>query len=220
MPKSENREYRRMGVLAVARDAQGADENQSGQGKSYRVKGYATTFNEPYELFEDLDGKKYFEQVDPAAFDGADLSDVILQYDHEGMVYARNRNGSLKLTVDDHGLLVEADLGLTQDSRKLYEAIETGLVDQMSFCFTIEDQKRDRETETWTITKIGKVYDVSAVSIPANPGTEISAARKKALDGEIQRERAERLAEEARQKRIRILKLRARIAEGRRHDGF
>lgn len=212
MPKSENREYRSMAVLAVARDAAGAGDGQAEE-KSYRVRGYATTFDEPYVLWEDFDGTKYYEQVARKAFDEADMSDVIMQYDHAGMVFARNRNGSLQLTVDDHGLLVEADLSLTQDSRKLYEAIEAGLVDQMSFCFTIEAEERDRSTNTWTITKIGKVFDVSAVSIPANPGTEISAARKRSLDGVIQAERAERLALAARQKKIRILRLKARIAE-------
>jgi hypothetical protein len=119
MPKSENREYRSMAVLAVARDAAGAGDGQAEE-KSYRVRGYATTFDEPYVLWEDFDGTKYYEQVARKAFDEADMSDVIMQYDHAGMVFARNRNGSLKLTVDDHGLLVEADLSLTLDSRKLY----------------------------------------------------------------------------------------------------
>ena len=64
---------------------------------------------------------------------------VILQYDHAGMVMARTRNGSLQISIDDHGLLAEADLSLTQDSRRLFEAIDTGLIDQMSFCFVIDD---------------------------------------------------------------------------------
>ena len=204
MPKSEKREYRAMPVMAAER-AEGEAE------PSYKVRGYATTFNEPYPLFEDTDGRDVLEVVDPHAFDGADVSDVIMQYDHMGMVFARTRNGSLTLTVDEHGLLIEADLSLTQDSRRLYEAISTGLVDRMSFCFIIEDEKYDAATRTWRIMKLGKIYDVSAVSIPANPRTEISSERKKRMDGVIQEERAERLAKE-RLKKIRMLKVKAKLA--------
>ena len=208
MPKSDKREYRSMPVMAVERAGE--------QEKTYKVRGYASTFGEKYELFEDWDGNKYYEIIDPHAFDEADMSDVIMQYDHEGMVFARTRNKSLTLAIDDHGLMIEADLGLTQDSRRMYEAIEASLVDQMSFCFVIKAEEYDRTTRTSTITKISKVYDVSAVSIPANPGTDIaiSAERKKRMDGLIQEERAERLEKEARQKRIRILMLKARIAKG------
>jgi hypothetical protein len=208
MPKTDTREYRSMPVMAAAR-AEGEAE------QSYKVRGYATTFNEPYALFEDMDGKDVYEVMDPHCFDDADMSDVIMQFDHMGMVYARTRNGSLTLTVDEHGLMIEADLGLTQDSRKLYEAISTGLVDRMSFCFIIEDEQYDAATKTWRVKKLGKIYDVSAVSIPANPGTEISSERKKRMDGVIQEERAERLAAEARMKRIRMLKVKAKLAGAR-----
>ena len=208
MPKSDGREYRSMQVMAVQR----AEGNAGEEAKGYTVRGYASTFNEPYELFEDIDGEKYYEVVDPHAMDGADLSDVIMQYDHCGMVYARTRNGSLKLGTDEHGLWVEADLSLTAESRSLYEAISTGLIDRMSFCFVIEKESYDKITRTWRILRIGKVYDVSAVSIPANPGTDISAARKRKLDGVIQQERTERSAAEAKQKKIRMLKVRAKLA--------
>ena len=209
MPKSQEREYRSMTVMAVKRAEEGVTESG---GKSYTVRGYASTFNEPYDLMEDMQGNMIHEVVDPHAFDKADMSDVIMQYDHAGMVYARTRNGSLKIGTDDHGLWIEADLGLTEESRKLYEAIDTGLVDRMSFCFVIEAEEYEKTTRTWRITQIGKVYDVSAVSIPANPGTDISAARKRILDGVIEEERTERSAAEARQKKIRMLKVRAKLA--------
>lgn len=210
MPRCKEREYRSMPVMAVTR-AEGEEA------PSYRVRGYASTFNEPYALMEGFDGKEIFEQVDPHAFDEADMSDVIMQYDHMGMVYARTKNGSLKLGVDDHGLWIDADLGLTDQSKQLYEAISTGLVDQMSFCFIIEDEQFDQKTRTWTVSRIGKVYDVSAVSIPANPGTEISIARKQLMDGEIRREQAERLAKlhEQRKRKIQILRLKVKIAAGK-----
>jgi len=207
MPKTDKREYRSMPVMAVER-AEGEEA------PSYKVRGYASTFNEPYVLFEDFDGTEIKEVIDPHAFDETDMDDVIMQYDHMGMVFARTRNSSLAISIDEHGLLVEADLSLTQDSRRMWEAINTGLVDRMSFCFVIADdgEKFDRATKTSRITKISKLYDVSAVSIPANPGTEISSARKRFLDGVIEEERTERSAAEAKAKRIKILQMKARLA--------
>lgn len=208
MPKRNEREYRSMPVMQIrAAEAEG-------EAKSYKVRGYACTFNEPYVLYQDMDGAIY-EQVDPRAFDGCDMSDVIFQYDHQGMVYARNSNESLTISVDDHGLLIEADLGLTEESRKIWEAINVGLITRMSFCFTITDDHWDEKSKTDTITRIGKLYDVSAVSIPANPGTEISTARKAFLDGVIQEKRAERLAAEERARKIKILQLKAKAARAR-----
>ena len=212
MPKRNEREYRTMPVLAVRALE---DEPAEGQAKSYRVKGYASTFNDPYVLYEDSD-EAIYEQVDARAFDDADMSDVIFQFDHAGMVYARSSNGSLKVSTDEHGLLVEADLGLTEESRKIWEAISVGLITRMSFCFTILEDRWDERTKTDTITRVGKLYDVSAVSIPANPGTEISTARKAFLDGVIREQRAERLAAEERAKKIRILQLRAKAARLRK----
>jgi HK97 family phage prohead protease len=196
-----------MPVMAVQR-AEGEET------PSYKVRGYASTFEEPYVLFEDWDGDPFYEIIDAHAFDEADMDDVIMQYDHMGMVFARTRNNSLSISIDDHGLLVEADLSLTQDSRRMWEAIDTGLVDRMSFCFVIAEdgEDYDKSTKTSRITKITKVYDVSAVSIPANPGTEISAARKRFLDGVIQEERTERSAAKARAKKIKILQMKARLA--------
>lgn len=207
MPKNDKREYRSMPVMAVER-AEGEET------PSYKVRGYASTFNEPYVLYEDFDGTEIKEVIDPHAFDETDMDDVIMQYDHMGMVFARTRNSSLAISIDEHGLLVEADLSLTQDSRRMWEAINTGLVDRMSFCFVIADdgEKFDKATKISRITKISKLYDVSAVSIPANPGTEISAARKRFLDGVIEEERTERSAAEAKAKRIKILQMKARLA--------
>ena len=151
------------------------------------VAGYATTFNEPYELFSYDDWNGYrvhvLEQVAPEAFSDTDMRDVIMQYNHEGRVFARISNGTLKLPIDAHGLNVEADLGGTTLGRQLYEEIRGGYTNKMSFGFTVSnDEKhevRDEEkkviTVTRTITGISRLWDVSAVSIPANDGTEISA---------------------------------------------
>lgn len=170
--KPSERVYRSMAMVEVAPE--------------YRVSGYAATF-ERYLLYED-NGERFYEQILPDAFAGADMSDVILQYDHAGMVYARTRNGSLSLRVDDHGLYIDADLSLTETSRQLWESIHTGLIDRMSFCFTVAESRV--EDDTGVIVRIAKVYDVSAVSIPANPGTDIAA--RNAWDGSIRAACAER----------------------------
>lgn len=98
-----------------------------------------------------------------------------MQYDHSGRVYARNSNNTLKLTADTKGLLIAADLGKTELARGLYEDISAGMITKMSWAFTVAEDSYDRATHTRTILKIKKVYDVSAVSTPANDGTSIAA---------------------------------------------
>ena len=161
----------------------------------YIVEGYATTFNQPYPLYH-VDSKLVEEQIDRNAFDKTDMGDVILQYDHEGKVYARISNNTLELKTDEHGLFVRAYLGGTQSGRNLYEEIKGGYTNKMSFGFTVE---KDDFTETEngylrTIRSIGKLFDVSAVSLPANDFTEISA--RSHCDGVIAEIEAERLRAE------------------------
>lgn len=156
------------------------------------VEGYATTFNQPYHLFWDGDDE-VLEQVDRNAFDGADLSDVVMQYDHEGRVFARLSNGTLQLEADEHGLKVRADLSGTELGRNLWEEIKGGYTTKMSFGFTVaEDDFKETERGKWTrtIKKIGKLYDVSAVSYPQNGFTEITA--RKAVEGDLTAMKAER----------------------------
>ena len=171
----------------------------------YHVRGYASTF-ERYVLFEDIDGPVY-EQIMPDAFNGCDMSDVIFQFDHMGRVYARTSNGTLTLGVDGHGLWIDADLSTTEGSRELWEEIKAELITRMSFCFVVppDGWHFDDTTNTSVIERISKVFDVSAVSIPANPGTEIEA--RCAYDGAIMRARAER------RDKIRRLKSRIKIDE-------
>lgn len=174
------------------------------ENEEYIVEGYATTFNDPYVMYS-FDGVDYKEAVDRNAFDSAQMNDVIFQYDHTGKVLARQKNGSLLLTTDDHGLHVRADLSRSEAARELWREIKEGLVDEMSFAFSVEEDVYNNETHTRTITKIKKVYDVSAVSIPANPSTEISA--RSYFDGVIEREQAERLAAEERNKQAQRIKV-------------
>lgn len=190
MPICKDREYRTMAVTLPNEE-------------EYIVEGYATTFNDPYVLFSDGD-RDFSEVVDRHALEGTDISDVIFQYDHSGMVYARTKNDTLQLSADEHGLKIRADLGSTEASRQMYEAISAGLVDQMSFAFVVDGEDYDKATRTRTITHIKKLYDVSAVSIPANPGTEISA--RSAFEGYIEAEKLEELEAEKRKEQIERIK--------------
>ena len=182
----QGREYRKMFL-----EVKEAEDNND-----YEVKGYATTFDEPYTLYGIGDGKVVKEQVSKDAFLNTDRSDTIMQYDHEGRVFARVSNDTLKLTVDDHGLLVEAYLGGTEIGRNLYEEIKGGYTNKMSFGFTVTDDDFVEADYGYlrTIKAIGKLYDVSAVSIPANDFTEISA--RSHCDGAIAEIEAERLQAE------------------------
>lgn len=169
MPIKQDREYR---ALAALLSAQATTKRMD---TDFYVEGYATTFNKPYLLYEFEDGTKIYERIDAHALDGADKSDVIMQYDHEGRVFARQSNKTLLLEPDIKGLFVAADLSKTDLARGLYQDIDAGMITKMSWAFTVAEESYDRETHTRTILKIKKVYDVSAVSIPANGDTEISA---------------------------------------------
>ena len=199
----EGRQYRRVAQIEV----------RAASEEGMIVEGYATTFNEPYELFRD-GGYIFLEQVAPDAFNEADMSDVIMQYDHEGRVFARKSNGTLELNVDEHGLAIRADLSGTEIGRQLYEEIRGGYTDKMSFGFTVAEDERliteDREANTTTILRtirrIGKLYDVSAVSIPANNATEISARSwSDGVIAELAEERRKREERERQKQKIRIL---------------
>lgn len=176
MPVVQGREYRAIDIAQF----QTSDDG-------YVVEGYATTFDVPYDFGRD--GAR--ECILRSALDGADMSDVIFQYDHAGLVMARLRNGTLALDADEHGLRVWADLRGSDEGRRLHEAIRNGLVDRMSWAFTVAEGGWDYDPETRTsyVTKVDKVFDVSAVSIPADEDTVISA--RSYLDGVIEAERRE-----------------------------
>ena len=167
---------------------------KEGEGEeSFNVRGYASTFEE-YELFN-IDGTSYCERIEPTAFDGCDMSDVVFRKDHAGTVFARTSNGALKLSVDKHGLLTDTDLSRTASARAMHEEIKAGMYTQMSFAFVVgegnDEIKRDKENHKYTriIKHINKMFDVSPVSFPANPGTDIYA--RSLFDGVIEKEREE-----------------------------
>lgn len=198
----EGRQYRNMASFEKRADT---DEKI--------VEGYATTFNDPYVLYQE-DGYTVVEQVDRNAFNETDMSDVIMQYDHEGRVFARGSNGTLELDADNFGLHIRANLGGTEIGRQLYDEIAGGYTNKMSFGFRVAEDKReiteDREnnevTVLRTITKISKLYDVSAVSLPANDGTSISSRTLgEGIIAEVRAEIAEREKRAAQINRINAL---------------
>ena len=195
--KPDDREYRN--VQEFRADDEG----------SYIVEGYASTF-EPYVMFT-VDDRDYSERIDPHAFDKADMSDVIFQYNHDGQVMARQKNGTLELSVDNHGLKIRADLSHTPKAKEMYEEIRSGMIDQMSFAFVVDSDHYEKETRTRVVDSIRKVYDVSPVSIPANPGTQISA--RSFFDGVIEEEKQELLEAERREQKIKLLKLTLMLGE-------
>lgn len=185
-------EYRSMQM--EIRKAENEDED------SFIVEGYASTFNEEYPMGE-CDMFRLFEKVDRDAFRNADESDVILQYDHEGHVYARISNGTLQLEEDEHGKKIVAYLGGTEDGRKLYQEIKGGYTNKMSFGFTVDEWGEEERTGddgkleiTQIIKKVGRLFDVSAVSIPANDFTSISARSR--FDAEVEKRMAEVMEKE------------------------
>lgn len=195
-----DREYRSMELRI--------QPQEEGEEKKYMVEGYASTFD-PYVLLS-IDGIDYKEQIEPTAFDEADLSDVVFRVDHQGRVYARTSAGTVELWHDEHGLGQRTDLSRTQAAREVYADIEAGNYPKMSFAFTVAEDgdSYDKQTHTRTIHKIAKVFDVSPVSFPANPGTELSVSTRSYFDGVIEMEQAERLEaekREAQKQRIRIL---------------
>lgn len=140
---------------------------------SYYVEGYAARY-EPYVLYEDYDGPIY-ERFEPGCFNGCDMSDIIMQLNHEGTVMARMSNGSLIVEPDDVGLFTAADLSRTEAARRLYEEISTGMITKMSWGFVLGEYGYDAAIRTIVHRTVKKIFDVSAVSIPANQNTEINA---------------------------------------------
>ena len=150
----------------------------------------------------EYDGIKYYEVIDRHALDNADMADVIMQYDHNGKVLARQTNGTLIVEPNNSGLFICADLSKSNASKEMYEEINNGLVTRMSWAFTVEEDSYNTETRTRTILKVKKVYDVSAVSIPANQDTEISA--RSYLNGVIEAEKQELLERRKKQLKLKL----------------
>ena len=172
-----------------------------------RIEGYAVVFNSP-ETYS------YTEVIDEHALDEADMSDVVLRYNHNDsfMVLARTRNKSLELNVDEKGLMIDAKLqdDIT-DHRNIYNAIKSGLIDKQSFAFTVDEDEYDYDTDTRTIKKIGRLFDVSVVDQPFYNSTDVSIARDENDEfltkrAELRKEHEKQLEEEKKAEELRIAK--------------
>lgn len=167
----------------------------------FYVEGLAARY-EPYVLFHDFDGTPVYERFERGCFDGCDMSDIIMQYDHAGKVLARTGNGSLIVEVTNEGLFVAADLGRTEAARDLYADIQEGMVTKMSWRFRVGECYWDEATSTIVHRTVKKIYDVSAVSIPANDNTEINA--RSWADGVIDLAARSEAELEERRRRLRL----------------
>lgn len=169
------------------------------------VEGYAARY-ETYLLYDDGDYGKTFERFEPGCFDGCDMSDVIFQFDHRGRVFARTTNGTLIVEPDAFGLFMAADLDRTDLARGLYEDIDAKMVTKMSWRFRVGDYHIERTEGSRDITivhtRIPKIYDVSAVSIPANDNTEINA--RSWVDGVIAQEARREAELDERRRKLRL----------------
>ena len=192
----QEREYREMELRIAVPETE--------EQETFKVEGYASTFQR-YKLMT-IEDEDFFEQISPDAFKEADLSDVVFRVDHEGRVYARTSAGTVELWTDEHGLGQRTDLSRTQAGRDLFYDIKAGNYPKMSFAFIVAKDHFDRETNTRVIDRIAKVFDVSPVSFPANPYTELSVATRDYFNGVIEMEKAERLEREERERKKQIIK--------------
>ena len=162
----DDRQIRALNVLSPAPETKRIDS-------SYYVEGYAARY-EPYVLYE-LDDGPIYERFERGCFDNCDMTDVIFQLNHQGTVMARQSNGTLIVEADGNGLFTAADLSKTEAARRMYEEISTGMITKMSWGFILGEYEYDSENRTIVHKTVKKIFDVSAVSIPANQNTEINA---------------------------------------------
>lgn len=135
------------------------------------IEGKAVAFNSP----ETYGGET--EVISEHALDNADMSDVVLRYNHNDTNYtlARTRNHSLELEVREDGLYFSAELIPTTTNKDAYLMVKEGLLDKCSFAFTIDEEEYDKKQHLRTITKIGKLYDVALVDFPFYNDTMVEA---------------------------------------------
>lgn len=175
------------------------------------VEGYAAVF----DSVTDLGWMK--EVIDRKAFDNADMSDIVMKYNHEDSVLpmARTRGGSLQFDVDDHGLRIRAKLPDTSVNKDIFTLIKEKVLSKMSFAFTVKEEEYDYETDTRRILAFDKIFDVSVVDVPAYESTEIYARNKEEYEKEKrqyeeQKEQHEKLELE-KKKALAILSLQNRL---------
>lgn len=176
-------------------------DGTEGQDPELWVEGRAISFDSPTVLFE-MGGVEYKEQIDSRALEDAQMSDVIFNYNHGGKVMARTRNKTLQLEIKTDGLYIRARLDGTAEGRQLYEEIKGGYIDRMSFRFSVREESYDKENHMWTVRRIKRLYDVSAVDMPAYEDTSIEARKNSILEAEAQETRQRQAAAELEKRKM------------------
>ena len=181
------------------------------------LEGYAVIFGSETAIGDPENGRGFYESVDRYAFDASDMSDVCCKYNHNDSmtILARTRNKSLELSVDDRGLHVQ---GNVQAHRDAYNMVQSGLLDKMSFAFSLPydadwnclGQRVEviNGVKHRTITKIDKLYDVSIVDVPAYGDTSIYARSLELVDTDLSAEAVDTAAAEADAELREVLRLR------------
>lgn len=186
MSKKIDNKERRFGLV----EARAAAEDEK-----LILEGYAAVFGSETAIGEPENGWGFYESIDRSAFDEADMSDVCCKYNHNDSmtILARTRNKSLTLTVDDKGLFVRIELqGNVQAHRDAYNMVQSGLLDKMSFAFSLpydadcnclgQRVEMIDGVKHRTVTKIERLYDVSIVDVPAYGDTSIFARSLELVD--------------------------------------
>lgn len=193
---SKDREYRAFGF-------------ESNAEQEMRIEGVPIVFEQPTKMFE-RDGVAYYEVIDRNALVGAEMGDVVLNVNHEGKAAAKTKNGTLSIDVRNNDVFISGDLSKNATGRELHESIRNGFFDKMSFAFTVAEQEYEKETRTRRIKKIGRLYDVSVVDVPAYNQTSIQARSFFELENE--KEILEKMEREKRKKQLELrLKLKGEI---------
>ena len=180
--KNDDRTYRSVCDFELR-----SEQMETGEKHLY-VEGYAAKFDNPTVIYE-ADGIQYKEVIARGAFDNADLTDVLFRYNHKGDVFARIKNKTLELRIDNIGLWFRARLDGTEGGRNMYQSIAGEYISDMSFAFKIDKDEYDRKTHTRTLLSFKKIFDVSPVDIPAYANTSVVAVRDyfEAREQEFQR---------------------------------
>jgi HK97 family phage prohead protease len=179
LPKKDQKEFR---AYEMAEFRAGQEDNKP------VIEGHAAVYNKKTKI-----GDWFFEIIERGAFDGCDFDDVLFCINHETqkIPVARsrrnNKNSTMQLNTDNEGLAVKAypDIDNNTESKSLYHSIQRGDIDGMSFIFRVAEERwedLDKPMPTRHITKFKKVFEVSAVTMPAYRDTNISARDQQALD--------------------------------------